>query len=81
MNRQLKLQNLTVKSFITTQSDQDMLTIKGGFTIVANYDSDGPPLTTSGFTEPNTCPSNAYESTCVIPYKTNAKDCKPSNSQ
>ncbi len=63
--KKLKLSELSLKSFITSQSDQAQSTLKSG-NIDAHYDSDGPPLTTSGWTELVGCISSDIKNTCYI---------------
>jgi len=63
--KKLKLKELAVKSFVTTQAITDLLTIKAG--IVGNartINSDGPPTTSSVITfNFHTCNKT---DTCII---------------
>ncbi|MEL6556607.1 MAG: pinensin family lanthipeptide [Bacteroidota bacterium] len=77
MSRSLKLQHLSVKSFITSQNYREMQTIKGGL-VADHYDSDGPPHTSSDWSEIHHCNSYVDRHSCVVPYHTDMKTC-PTN--
>lgn len=63
--KKLKLAELSIKSFVTVQNSNKAKTIKSGsLTMASEYDSDGPPHTSSTTNAVATCESNEMESIC-----------------